>query len=553
MKLSEELLIHYTKKILGFAYEKTGSSYEAEDLAQEIMLQLTACIKRGREVEHVGSFIYTVCCYTWSKYLRSNKRHWNWTDIEEASHVADTVNIEQEAEDNILSASLQKAISQLARTQREMILMHYYENKTTKEISRILGMNDSTVRWYLGNIRRDLKEKISMSEQNLNMRPQSMIVGMDGQIQDISNFRPLQNDLLVQNIAIACYNAPLSVSEISQKLNVAAAYLENHIEQMVYMDFLKEAGQKYQTNFFIKTERVQMEEVHYGYQNAGPYAQKLYDAVMARKEELCSISYFNREDVSEENFLWHILLKTAQELAFEQMEQNWKKRGVEKPLRKDGSEYWVIANIKGTQTFSQSKELQEYCKFRLCSGYKYNENNFGMIYQADTFLSFMHGVNNRRIDSYDMLLKLMHVILSIREEKELTEYEKLLIAEFVKDGYITMKKGITMKGIAMERPVINIPVLTKDEMKQMQKIVDEIKDFLGHDFLKDYIEGFAAVMEPLIPSYLDKNLRNYHKYAVMGGFDLFGHLIKRAGQGGCSLKLPDKNAAKYICTMVILK
>lgn len=549
MKLSEELLYDYTNKILGFAYEKTGSSYEAEDLAQEIMLQLITCIKSGREIEHVSSFIYTVCCYTWSKYLRSNKRHWNYADIEEASHVADTVNIEQEAEDNILGADLRRAISQLAKTQREIILMHYYENKTTKEISCILGINGSTIRWYLGNIRKDLKEKIRMNEQNLNMRPQSMIVGMDGYIEEVSNFSLLQNDLLVQNIAIACYYAPLSVSEISQKLNVAAAYLESHLEHMVYMDFLKVSGQKYQTNFFIKTDKVQMEEVRYGYQNAGSYAEKLYDAVMARKEDFCSVSYFNKEDIKEENFLWHILLKTAQELAFEQMEQKWKERGVEKPFRKDGSAYWVIANMKADRPVIP-EEMQKYSECRVCYGYKWNENNFGMIYQADTSLSGRYGMTNRTATANDVLLKLMHVILSIRDKKELTEYEKLLIAEFAKDEYIIMKHD----AVKQERPVINIPVLTDNEMKQIQKIIDEVKDSLGHDFLKSYVEGFAAAMEPLIPSYLDKNLRNYHKYAVMGGFDLFAHLVKQAEEGGkCNLKLPDKNEAKYICTLVILK
>lgn len=157
---------------------------------------------------------------------------------------------------------------------------------------------------------------------------------------------------------------------------------------------------------------------------------------------------------------------------------------------------------------------------------------------------------SRTITENNTLLKFMHVILSIRDKKELTEYEKLLIAEFVKDGYIIMKKD----AMKQERPVINIPIFTENEMKQIQKIIDEIKDMLGHDFLKNYIEGFAAVMEPLIPSYLDKNLRNYHKYAVMGGIDLFAHLIKQAGEGGkCSLKLPDKDEAKYICTLVVLK
>ncbi|MCI8716557.1 MAG: sigma-70 family RNA polymerase sigma factor [Lachnospiraceae bacterium] len=550
MKLSETLLYDYTKKILGFAYEKTGNSCEAEDLAQEIMLQLIDCIKSGREIEHISSFIYTVCCYTWSKYLRSNKRYWDYADIEEARYVADIVNIEQEAENNILGDSLRKAISQLAKIQREIILMHYYENKTTKEISRILGINDSTIRWYLGNIRRDLKEKITMSEQNLNMRPQSMIVGMDGWIEDVSNFRPLQSDLLVQNIAIVCYNAPLSVSEISQKLNVAAAYLEAHLEQMVYMDFLKKNGQKYQTNFFIKTNKAQMEELRYGYQNAGIYAEKLYDAVMARKEDFCSVSYFNKEDIREENLLWHILLKIAHELSCEQLERKWKESGLEEPIRKDGSTYWVIANMNVDRP-DIPEEMKKYCKSRVCYGYKQNENSFGTVYQADTALSDRYDMTcSRTITENNTLLKFMHVILSIRDKKELTEYEKLLIAEFVKDGYIIMKKD----AMKQERPVINIPIFTENEMKQIQKIIDEIKDMLGHDFLKNYIEGFAAVMEPLIPSYLDKNLRNYHKYAVMGGIDLFAHLIKQAGEGGkCSLKLPDKDEAKYICTLVVLK
>lgn len=109
MKLSEILLYDYTKKILGFAYEKTGNSCEVED--------------------------------------------------------------------NILGGRLRKAISQLAKTQREIILMYYFENNTTKEISHILKINDSTIRWYLGVIRRDLKEKIVMSEQNLTKSKNRLIYG----------------------------------------------------------------------------------------------------------------------------------------------------------------------------------------------------------------------------------------------------------------------------------------------------------------------------------------------------------------------------------------
>ena len=60
MKLSEALLENYAKKILGFAYEKTGNSYDAEDLAQEIMVQLITCMDKETEIEYLSSYIYTV-------------------------------------------------------------------------------------------------------------------------------------------------------------------------------------------------------------------------------------------------------------------------------------------------------------------------------------------------------------------------------------------------------------------------------------------------------------------------------------------------------------
>ena len=552
MKLSEALLEIYAKKILGFAYLKTGNSFEAEDLAQEIMLQLITCIDKQNDIEHLDSFVYTVSCYTWSKYLRSNKKHWNYAGLDEADEVASEADIELEAENKVMYARLRKAVSTLAKTQREIIIMHYYEGKTTAEISGILGINDSTVRWYLGNIRKDLKEKINMSENNLDVRPVSLCVGIDGWIEDEHAREFLMEDLLVQNIAIACYGEPLTISEISEKLNVASAYLERHIENMVYMDFLKETGRKYQTNFFIKTDKVQEKEVIYGYENAKPYADRIYEAVMKKKADIESIDYFNKTDVNIDCLLWHILLNTAQGLAYEAMADSWKKHNItDRPLRKDGSKYWVIANVRYNELKGLNDSQREYADYRQCCGFKENMSDFAELYQADTFFLSLCGLCCRD-SSTDNIMKLAHVVKSIMEksgrEKALmsdaTEYEKTLISEFVKDGYISIKD---------ERLVINIPVLTKEQLKQLEDIICDIKISLGNDFMKEYIMGFGKAMEPLIPEFLDKNIRNYHKYAVMGGFDMFAYMIKEAKEKTIKLTLPDEEAAKYALTMLVFK
>lgn len=554
MKLSEALLETYAKKILGFAYEKTGNSYEAEDLAQEIMVQLLVCIDKETNIEYLSSFVYTVCCYTWSKYLRKHKKHWDYASLEQAGNIADKTDAMLEAENKIIYEKLRKAISTYAKTQREIIIMHYYENKSTAEISRILGINDSTIRWYLGNIKKDLKEKINMSEKNLDVRPVSMCVGIDGYIEDEYARQDLMENLLVQNIAIACYGEPLEISEISEKLNVASAYLEKHIENMVYMDFLKQVGKRYQTNFFIKTDKVLETEVIYGYENAKPYACKIYEAVIARRDEINSIDYFNKADVNDDYFMWYILLKTAQEMAYEVMFDIWKSHDItDRPLRKDGSKYWVIAAIRYESLKGLNESQRKYADYRQCSGYKSNNIELAQLYQADTFFLTLCNMNNRDLSSSDKLMKLAGAVTVIRDKyynngirlSEFTKYEKLMISEFVEDGYITIKD---------DRPVINIPILTEKQLQKLNGIVDEIKRDLGKDLLKEYILGFGKAMEPLIPSFLDKKIRNYHKYAVMGGFDMFAYMIKEAeSKEKIKLQLPDGEAAKYALTMLVLK
>lgn len=543
MKLTEVLLAQYAKKILGFAYKKTGNSFEAEDLSQEILLQLLISLNNMDEIENLNSFIYTVCCYTWSKYLRKHKKHWNYAELSMADNMIDINNMELDAVNRILCKKLRKCIASLAKTQREIIIMYYYENKTTAEISNILNINDNTVRWHLSNIKKDLKEKMNMREK-LDIRPLSLSVGIDGQIENDSNFRPLQEDLLVQNIAIACYGEPIDIKELSEKLNVASAYLERPIELLTYMDFLKQRGKKYQTNFFIKDHKVLSAEIMYGYENARPYAERLWNAVMERREDLLSIDYFNKNNIKSTEFLWFVLLKTAQELTEYGVCELLKKYKItDRPLRKDGSNYWVIANIQYPSLPELDNLQQNYAKYRICYGYKSSQDDFCTLYQGDTSFLSLYDLPPRIITIEDKLM-LVQLINSIQRKKEFSYFEKIMVSEFIEKGYLSIQN---------EDYIVNIPVLSKKQWKELENIISNIKDTLGQDFLKNYILGFGNVMESLIPNFLDKNIRNYHKYAVMSGFDIFAHFIKESVEGGkCQLKIPDKQAAKYAMTMLIL-
>lgn len=549
MRLTENLLEDYIKKIFGFAYEKCQNPYDAEELAQDIMVQLLECISKKTEVEHLSSFVYTVCCYTWSKYLRKNKKHWNCVDINEISEVSSEADVEAEATDKLLYAKVRRKISNLAKTHREIVVMHYYENKTTGEIAKLLNMNDNTVRWYLSNIRDTLKEKINMSD-NLDFRPVSLCTGIDGSYEEPGLLRELEGNLLVQNIALACYEQPVTITEISEKLNVAAAYLEKYIEEMVYMDYLKLQGKKYQTNFFISDKDIELAKITYGYSYAKPFADKLYDAVMARKTDLLNIDYYGKNNVNEDYYLWYVLLKVAQEMSYEQMQREWDRCQLERPLRKDGSEYWIIAN-KRFDECTKDEVLNRYGKYRMCCGYKISsKEDLGAMYQADTYLCSELECNYRHTCDSQNMIKLLQTAKAIMRvdgsaDGEMNDFEKMYVSEFIKDGYISAKDGKTY---------LKIPVFTVAQWDELNNIVKEIKNSLGEEFLKNYLDGYSQMMDKYIPKYLDKNVRIYHKYAMMGGFDLFAHMIMEAKEGSkIKLQIPTGEDAKYAMTWLVVK
>lgn len=54
-------------------------------------------LRRQDEIANMDGFVYTICCHTWSKYLRRNKKHWNNVDIELLHQIQSDQDVEQEA------------------------------------------------------------------------------------------------------------------------------------------------------------------------------------------------------------------------------------------------------------------------------------------------------------------------------------------------------------------------------------------------------------------------------------------------------------------------
>lgn len=118
-------------------------------------------------IENTDAYIYRICCYSWSKYLRKCKPVWEALNNTSAFDYMENVGgIEQGLIQHELSEKLRQEIMYLSKTKRDITEMFYYENKGGDEVSKSLGIPASTVRWHLSQVKIDLKERIEMTEQN---------------------------------------------------------------------------------------------------------------------------------------------------------------------------------------------------------------------------------------------------------------------------------------------------------------------------------------------------------------------------------------------------
>lgn len=283
MGISESIIYEYAKKIFGFAYSKIKNYHDAEDLSQDIILQL--CDKRidFTAIENVDAYIFRICSYTWSNYYRKNKPMWNTHDnVSELDFLQDDENIEESYIQNELYEKLRREVMFLSKTRRDITVMFYYENKSGEEISKALGIPSSTVRWHIRETKNILKERVEMTKQTDIYNPVKLIVGHSGSVINYDMYG-LASDIIMQNICWICRERALATEEIARTIGVAAVYLEDKIEKLLYMDYIKTAGRnRYQTNFFICDLDYAIRAAEFKYENAQKVAVPIFNMLKDR-------------------------------------------------------------------------------------------------------------------------------------------------------------------------------------------------------------------------------------------------------------------------------
>jgi RNA polymerase sigma-70 factor (ECF subfamily) len=146
----EELVEEHQSMVFSLAWRMTGDRGLAEELAQDVLLELDRNLGRMKSAEHVRWWLRQVAMHRVTDALRRRRTQAAtlgtdvWVELEER-HVL----IEPFDEDGPLSARIEELLAGLPESQRAALVLRYQEEMTPEEIAAMVKSPLATVKSQL--------------------------------------------------------------------------------------------------------------------------------------------------------------------------------------------------------------------------------------------------------------------------------------------------------------------------------------------------------------------------------------------------------------------
>lgn len=125
----------YIDTIYRVAYSWTKDSHDANDVTQEVLIQLLKTTKEFESDSHLKNWLIRVAVNQCKMLFRSP-----WKKLEDISDYAETLGFEDQS-----NMELFQAVMKLDKKYRVPLMLFYYEGYSTREISALLDLPENTV------------------------------------------------------------------------------------------------------------------------------------------------------------------------------------------------------------------------------------------------------------------------------------------------------------------------------------------------------------------------------------------------------------------------
>jgi RNA polymerase sigma-70 factor, ECF subfamily len=143
-----DLVKSYQRMVFNIAYHFLHDRTAAEDIAQDVFLQLHRTMPSFESDSHAKAWLCKVTSHRCIDYARRHRQHLAIDDISEPS-------FEAKPNDPFMARRLQRLVASLPPKARSVVVLRYQEEMEVEEIAQVLG-------WSLNTVKSHLQRSLSM-------------------------------------------------------------------------------------------------------------------------------------------------------------------------------------------------------------------------------------------------------------------------------------------------------------------------------------------------------------------------------------------------------
>lgn len=193
------LITKYQKQIHAYTLRKIGDFHIAEDIVQEVFLEVYQKLDTLKDPTKFSTWVYTIAnhlCIAWyrKKQLQPELLQEIYVSATETDAYSRYVAFEQaKTTANAQRELVKKLLDKLKENEREIVTLHYFEEMTSSEIGSYLGISENTIKSQIRRARQRLKKYESMIQDELDIawvtkqRSQQLLKGESSMSDEVRN------------------------------------------------------------------------------------------------------------------------------------------------------------------------------------------------------------------------------------------------------------------------------------------------------------------------------------------------------------------------------
>ena len=518
-----------------WCYRHVSNSHDAEDLSQEILLEAIISYRKA-----CGKGEPPAAFYPWFWGIAKNRlRLFYRSRKKQAVLLGETVGNLSDSEpcyfdlcdiDEALIAEEERArltfeLSLLSRIQRECVILYYLQNRSVKEIARILGIPEGTVKSRLFDARKNVKKGMEEPMENNETKNKRLSyapaeLNMCGSNGIPSHWHFLQ-DTMVKQILVACAYEGKTVREIAEAIGVAPVYFEDKIDYLLQHRFIKEtAPSTYIDDFPVVPQQADVDmqvaanAIHLA---TMPRVTAIIRDLLPEARKLI----LNEGDLSDGYLLWFLYVRAAWGMG-NCMKKRYAEVCPHKVAENNGKSWRLFGRVtypddqitcKGEykgMTWSNMHYHFRTAKHSITVANLYDAQPFSM--SRDTL------VTEGNADLVMRLWEDPHTVLTPNEQET--------AAHLIQNGFLVSRDG----GIHL-----NVPVMTWDDTWKLDELYATALDGIAAEVVNDLIKVGDTHMLPHVRPDL---LEEYVHYIMTLCFSCINELFWYGVNEGHDLEIP---------------